>query len=1118
MQGSAGAVSRDPVKNGDGAGGSTRETSPGNLNTPGKILQPQQTSRIASQPLATSARPSGDALPGKPEKHTPTPIPPRAAQPQPGLARNSGSTPNTPPPPAALPSQFAFSPMYSPTPGAMRSTRPAPVASPGSSGAVSFGAMATASSSSNFPFMKGPPGAVSSAGAWGGKTPTFAVSPGTIPGSPTLAGPSGWASRTPVFGGAQPWTPGKPIPSASGSTMKPDLGNNVESARLRQRGDDTHNPSFASASPSAGLAASSASAAAQVSDHGQAKHKQLERFVWDRISVRSPVREPPAGAEFPKLLRKIPKRDVFESMSPFKLPPRRPEMPAIEPTAPDSQQSIAPEQDKRDDQLPRHDRYPAWTASSKPKGADAFEMAFSTASDGSSSDFSTPSKSQGGAKNITDKELSSHGGQSDDWDGALPRYQFRKSAAADSNSAPPDHRAGGRDADSHKDLEFRSRERDYRGRGRNLEPNEDSYAARDKANRRKKFGGDRKQNMVDDEEAYEEDDYREVRAKRQQSRKRQQEERAAEEAAAAAAVQKTIHLPEYITVYDLAGALRIKPAAFLRDLEQLGFEDTLVDSIMTGETAALVAAEYGFEPTVESGVDIDLRPRPPPEDLSSVPSRPPIVTIMGHVDHGKTTILDTLRKSSIVAQEFGGITQHIGAFSVKLSMGKTITFLDTPGHAAFLSMRQRGAIVTDMVVLVVAVDDSVKPQTIEAIRHAQNAKVPMIVAINKIDLDDTPNRLDLVKQDLASNDVDVEDFGGDVQAVGISGKTGRGIRDLEDAILTLSEVLDVRAETDGLVEGWVLEASIKQDGRAATVLVKRGTLRIGDLIVSGNAYTKVRILRNEAGVDVEEAGPGTPIEVYGSWKGEPLAGDMILQAPDETKAQAAVAYRQEIAERAIAAAQNADRERQEREQAERQAALKRKQQEADEDAAEAKTDEPVDLGPKVVSFIVKGDVMGSVEAVSAAIQEIGNNEVQSRILRSSPGQITESDVDHMATAKGAIVNFNNSIPGHILQRAEACGVVILDHNIIYETVQAVKDLLSAQLAPMYTQRVLAEALVQQVFPINITKRKYKNIAGVKVTNGKVTRGGQYRVLRNGEEIHKGMFLVLLSLSSSLVIC
>ncbi|KAF3763785.1 hypothetical protein M406DRAFT_85213 [Cryphonectria parasitica EP155] len=590
---------------------------------------------------------------------------------------------------------------------------------------------------------------------------------------------------------------------------------------------------------------------------------------------------------------------------------------------------------------------------------------------------------------------------------------------------------------------------------------------------------------------------------REQRIRAREEKKAAKEALA----PKTILLPEYITVSDLANALRVKPRQFLKDLEQLGFENILHDSIMTGETAALVAAEYGFEPTVDSGDGRDLKPRPPPEDLSSVPPRPPIVTIMGHVDHGKTTMLDWLRKSSVAAQEHGGITQHIGAFSVKLKSGKLITFLDTPGHAAFLSMRQRGANVTDIVVLVVAVDDSVKPQTIEAIKHAQNAKVPMIVAINKIDIDDDPKRIEHVKSDLASNGVEIEDFGGDVQVVAVSGVTGRGMGDLEESILTLSEILDMRAEPDGMAEGWVLEASVKSDGRAATILVKRGTLRVGDLIVAGNTYTRIRTMRNEAGTEVKAAGPGTPVEIYGSWKQPPMAGDMVLQAPDESTAQSAVGYRQEVADRAEAAAQKAQKELSDREEVERKA-LEKMMEEQREEGDEDATVEPEETGPKIYNIIVKGDVMGSVEAVTNAIQEIGNNEVRTRILRSSPGQITESDIDHMAMAQGCIINFNTVVPGPILRRADEAGVKILDYNIIYEVVDAVKKQLSELLPPIMSQRVLAEAEVLQVFPINIVKRVYKNVAGVKVKNGMVTRGGLYRIMRDGEKIHEGKLAAL----------
>ncbi len=255
---------------------------------------------------------------------------------------------------------------------------------------------------------------------------------------------------------------------------------------------------------------------------------------------------------------------------------------------------------------------------------------------------------------------------------------------------------------------------------------------------------------------------------------------------------------------------------------------------------------------------------------------------MGHVDHGKTTMLDWLRKSALVAQEHGGITQHIGAFVVKLSSGKHITFLDTPGHAAFLTMRQRGANVTDIVVLVVAADDSVKPQTLEALNHARAANVPIIVAINKVDKEAA--HIEQVKADLSRHGVELEDHGGDVQVVSVSGKTGQGMDDLEENIVTLSEILDVRAEPDGMVEGWVLESSIKPIGRVATILVKRGTLRRGDIIVAGTTWARVRMLRNEAGVEVDEAAPGTPVEVLG-WKDAPAAGGRRHTGPGRVECE-----------------------------------------------------------------------------------------------------------------------------------------------------------------------------------------------------------------------------------------
>lgn len=553
-----------------------------------------------------------------------------------------------------------------------------------------------------------------------------------------------------------------------------------------------------------------------------------------------------------------------------------------------------------------------------------------------------------------------------------------------------------------------------------------------------------------------------------------------------------IFLPEYINVSNLGRALKQRSGSFLKDMEEMGFENVTSDTIFTGETAALVAMEYGFDPTVDSGSLRDLRPRPVPEDTSSLPSRPPVVTIMGHVDHGKTTLLDWLRKSSIAAQEHGGITQHIGAFVVNMSTGKSITFLDTPGHAAFLSMRQRGANVTDIVVLVVAADDSVMPQTIEALKHATTAKVPIIVAINKIDKEDA--KVDQVKADLSRHGVEIEDYGGDVQVVGVSGKTGQGMADLEENILTLSEILDVRAENDGMAEGWILESSVKQEGKAATVLVKRGTLRQGDFIVAGKTWARIRVLRNEAGVDLAEAPPGTPVEILG-WRELPAAGEQVLQSPDESKAKTAVEYRQEMSDREESSIRLAEQEQQQREKAAADA-------EAAEDGADKST-EPVE--PKIITqnFTVKADVVGSVEAVCGSILELGNNEVRAKILRSSAGPISEYDIDHAATSKSVIVNFNCTIQPHIKQRAEEAKVKILDHTVIYHVVDDVKATLSDLLPMNITYRVNGEAEILQVFPINVKRRVYKNIAGCRVRNGAIKKSSLVKILRRGEVIYDG---------------
>ncbi|KAL2016885.1 hypothetical protein VTK56DRAFT_2885 [Thermocarpiscus australiensis] len=627
----------------------------------------------------------------------------------------------------------------------------------------------------------------------------------------------------------------------------------------------------------------------------------------------------------------------------------------------------------------------------------------------------------------------------------------------------------------------------------------------------------------DEEDDYDEEFYEERRRRKAEKAERERRRLAALEEAG----PTPIFLPEFISVSNLAVALGQKLDIFLRQLEELGFEEVSKDHILTGETAALVAQEYGFEPKVDTGEDEDLKPRPPPDDPSSLPLRPPVVTIMGHVDHGKTTLLDYLRKSSIVSQEHGGITQHIGAFSVRLSSGKQITFLDTPGHAAFLSMRQRGANVTDMVVLVVAADDSVKPQTLEALKHARTAKVPIIVAINKIDKNEA--NVDRVKSDLAAHGVEIEDYGGDVQVVCVSGKTGQGMADLEENILLLAEMLDIRAEPDGMAEGWVLESTIKPIGRVATVLVKRGTLRPGDFVVAGRVHAKIRSLRDENGVEIDEAPPGTAVEILG-WKEPPEAGDMVLQAPDESRAKRAVQYRQELKERGEAIEQMAQQEQDRREkdrERELQKAAESSQtrgRRGDRQAAAAAavpdspettttttpaSDESDEQSTtKYLNFTVKGDVHGSVEAVTAAILEQGNNEVRPRVLAGAPGMITESDVEHAAVSGSAIVNFNNAIPGHIKRLAAEAGVRILDHNVIYHLVEDVRDRLADALPPLVVRKVVGEAEVLQIFPINVRGRRYKNIAGCRVRNGAVSRNAKARVLRGGETVYEGIIETL----------
>lgn len=578
-----------------------------------------------------------------------------------------------------------------------------------------------------------------------------------------------------------------------------------------------------------------------------------------------------------------------------------------------------------------------------------------------------------------------------------------------------------------------------------------------------------------------------------------------------------IQIPEFISVEKLAQGLKVRLAEFIDKLEEEGFEGARYDHVLDSGTSAMFAEIYGFEPIIDSIDETrDLVARPPPEDPSVLPPRPPIVTIMGHVDHGKTTILDYFRKSSVVASEHGGITQHIGAFSVVMpGSERNITFLDTPGHAAFLDMRRRGANVTDIVVLVVAADDSVKAQTIEAIKHALEANVQIIVAINKIDKDDAD--IERVKRDLSQHDIVVEDYGGDFQVVPVSGKTGQGMAELEEAILTLADVYDFRAETDGQAEGWIIESKVGESGRVATVLVRRGTLRPGDFIVAGNTWARVRTLRNDAGQLIQEAPPGTPVQIDG-WRGEdPMAGSEVLQAADEQQAKDAVAVRQEREDSvrtisdlsAINSARTEEAEARakvldwEREQGYMKMKANRRPKD-NEGWVEKES-----LGPRQVHFLIKADVAGSTEALVSAVSAIGNKEVVANVVHSGTGELTESDIKLLAATGevGYAITFNQRVDTGIRRLAEAANVQILDHNIIYKVTDVVTEKLAEQLPPIITHKVLGEAEVGDIFEIKVKKAKMK-IAGCRVTNGTIRRSEKIRVLRDGEVVYTGRLLLL----------
>lgn len=542
-------------------------------------------------------------------------------------------------------------------------------------------------------------------------------------------------------------------------------------------------------------------------------------------------------------------------------------------------------------------------------------------------------------------------------------------------------------------------------------------------------------------------------------------------------VIRDVQLPEAIVVSELANRMAERVGDVVKSLMNMGMMVTQNQTI-DADTAELIIEEFGHKVVRVSDSDVEDVISDVEENEGDLQSRPPIITIMGHVDHGKTSLLDAIRNAKVVAGEAGGITQHIGAYQVKTDSGAVLSFLDTPGHAAFTSMRSRGAQVTDIVVLVVAADDSVMPQTVEAINHAKAAGVPMIVAINKIDRPAAdPNK---VRAELLQHEVVVEQMSGEVQDVEVSAITGQGLDELLEAIALQAEILELKANPDRAAQGAVIEAQLDVGrGPVATVLVQKGTLRQGDIFVVGEQYGKVRALVNDKGDRVKEAGPSVPVEVLGL-NGTPEAGDVLNVTDTEAQAREIASYREQAAKDKRAAAGAAT-------------TLEQLMQKAKEDENVAE-----------LPILVKADVQGSAEAIVQAMEKIGNNEVRVRVLHSGVGAITETDVG-LAEASGApIMGFNVRANASARNTANQKSVEIRYYSVIYDLVDDVKAAASGLLSAEIREKFIGYAKIKEVFKVTGVGK----VAGCLVTEGVARRSAGVRLLRDNVVIHEGTLKTL----------
>ncbi len=543
---------------------------------------------------------------------------------------------------------------------------------------------------------------------------------------------------------------------------------------------------------------------------------------------------------------------------------------------------------------------------------------------------------------------------------------------------------------------------------------------------------------------------------------------------AAKQVTREVVIPETITVQELAQRMSMRAVELVRELMKQG-QMVTANATLDADTAELIATDLGHQVKRVAEADVEEGLFGEADDDAAKVSRPPVVTIMGHVDHGKTSLLDALRKTSVVKGEAGGITQHIGAYQVTAKVGgddKKITFLDTPGHAAFTQMRARGANVTDIVILVVAADDSIMPQTEEAISHARAAGVPIIVAINKVDKPEA--NPDKVRTDLLQHEIQVESLGGEIQDVEVSALTGQNLDGLLEAISLQSELLELKANPDRAAEGSVVEARLdKGRGPVATLLVERGQLKRGDIIVVGAEWGKVRALTDDQGQQVQEAGPAFPVEVLGL-NGVPEPGDKFVVVESEARAREVSEFR--------------SRKRREHANAKSSGT-----------SLEQMMAQLQDAEFKELPIVIKGDVQGSVEAIVSALEKLATDEVRVRVLHTGVGGVSESDVILAGASKAPVIGFNVRANKQARVQAEADGVEIRYYSVIYDVIDDIKGALSGMLDPELRETFLGNAEILEVF--NITK--VGKVAGCRVTEGQVRRGAKVRLIRDDTVIHEG---------------